>query len=710
MKRLLAVILLLFSGKVIAQKLVAVDPELKYQTIEGWGGSLSWWANNVGGWATTAQVDTICNWITGVNELNMNIFRFNIAGGENPAHSHMRSDAVIPGYKPTEAGAYDWTRDANQRKFLLALKPKRADNIFEAVSYSPPYWMTNSNCTNGGTGGVENIKTAYYDDYADYLTEVVKNYKTLYNIQFRTLAPLNEPEQAWAALTTNGQEGCYVNWDHQIQLLTECKNKITAKGLSVQLSANDANSINYCVDALNYFGATNIAKIAQINTHSYGGTQRSQLYQIANQYSKRLWQSESGPLFITSPDGSELGYDMVIASRIVQDVHDMRTNAWVDWQLMDRTTNIWGLLRYDDVAHTFVKTKNYYVRMQFSRFIKQGYSIIETNQANTLAALNPANNQLVLVIVNPTLGDSSYKVDLNLFAGASTATVYRTSTTEDCATLTSMALSNGQLSYTAPAKSVTTFVIPVTLAGSPVANGLYSIQAKHSSKYMSVAGWSSVNGAQIEQWSWLNQSNLKFNVLKTNYGYSITPSYNTKVFSIDASISTNGALCKQWDDLGAASQRFNIIDVGSGYYKIVAHNSAKCLAITGAGLNNGDDVVQWEWLNGDNFKWKFTTVSAGLMAMDASSSTIKNDVGMADLSVIIYPNPASNILHINLPASAGKNNQVTITDISGKKVYLRQRAGAGITDINLRNKFTSGIYIVTVNTNGKTVSDKIVIQ
>lgn len=609
MKLTIAAILAIAANSAMAQNFIAIDPELKYQTVEGWGGSLSWWANRVGGWATSSQVDEICNWLTSPNELNMNVFRYNIGGGDDPAHNHMRFDAAIPGFKTSAAAAYDFTRDASQRKFLLALKAKRTDCIFEAASYSPPYWMTNSGCTAGGVNGAENIKTTHYTAYADYLTEVVKNYNTLYGVSFRTLEPLNEPEVAWPAL--GQQEGTYVNWDHQIALINACKSQITAKGLTVQLSANDANSIDGCVSALNYFGAANIANFSQINTHSYGGTQRSQLYAIAKQYGKRLWQSESGPLWITPPDGdnSDLAYDLVIAARIVQDMHDMHANAWVDWQLMDSYTNTWGLLRYNDSAHTYAKTKNYYVRMQFSRFIKQGYTVIGSNQANTLAAINPANNQVVLVVVNATHSDAAYKLDLNLLAGVSAAQVYRTSNTENCASLGSMGFTNNQISYTAPAMSVTTFVIPVTVAGSPVADGLYSIQAKHSSKYLSVQGWSIDNGAQIEQWSWVNQSNLKFTIQKTSYGYKIIPSYNTKVFSVDGSSGTNGALIKQWSELNAPSQRYNIIDVGGGYYKIVAHNSAKCLAINANGMNNGDDLVQWEWLNLDNFKWKFTPVT-----------------------------------------------------------------------------------------------------
>jgi hypothetical protein len=698
MKRLTIATIMMVMGRLsFAQSAIAIDPELRYQTVEGWGGSLSWWANRVGGWATTAQVDTICNWITSATGLNMNVFRYAIGGGDDPAHNHMRFDAAIPGFKTSSGGAYDWTRDANQRKFLLALKAKRADCIFEATSYSPPYWMTNSGCTAGGVGGAENIKTTHYTAYADYLTEVVKNYNTLYGVQFRTLEPLNEPEVAWPA---NGQqEGTYVNWDHQISLINACKSQVTSKGLSVQLSANDANSIDACVSALNYFGPTNIANFSQINTHSYGGTQRQQLYSIAKQYGKRLWQSESGPLWVTPPEQTDIAYDLLIAARIVQDMRDMHVNAWIDWQLMDSYTNTWGLLRYNDSAHTFVKTKNYFVRMQFSRFIKPGYTVIESNQANTLAAINPANNEIVVVVVNPTLSTAAYKLDMNLLAGVSSAQVYRTSATEDCSSLGSMSFTNNIISYTAPAMTATTFIIPATVAGSPVADGLYSIQAKHSSKYLSVQGWSSDNGAQIEQWSWINQSNLKFNVTKTSYGYKIVPSYNNKVFSVDASSSANGALIKQWSELSAASQRYNIIDVGSGYYKIVAHNSAKCLAIVGNGMNNGDDLVQWEWLNLDNFKWKFTTVTSAARITSAAAEAQQTD------DMFVYPNPVTDILYIKVAGGS----TVTLHTIAGKQV-LQQRTNGSITSIAVKEKLPAGNYILTIQNLKQTITKKITIR
>ena len=49
--------------------------------------------------------------------LGYNIFRYNIGGGENPAHEHMRQWREMPGFL-NAAGTWDWNADANQRNVL----------------------------------------------------------------------------------------------------------------------------------------------------------------------------------------------------------------------------------------------------------------------------------------------------------------------------------------------------------------------------------------------------------------------------------------------------------------------------------------------------------------------------------------------------------------------------------------------------------------
>lgn len=64
---------------------ITIDPNQTYQTIEGWGSSLCWWATQVGAW-DEAKVDSIVDLITSPEKLNMNIFRYNIGGGDDPSH------------------------------------------------------------------------------------------------------------------------------------------------------------------------------------------------------------------------------------------------------------------------------------------------------------------------------------------------------------------------------------------------------------------------------------------------------------------------------------------------------------------------------------------------------------------------------------------------------------------------------------------------
>ncbi|MGE5449362.1 MAG: hypothetical protein ACM3PR_13450, partial [Bacteroidales bacterium] len=51
------------SGTSLSRTDIAIDPALKSQVIEGWGASLCWWANIMGGFSD-AKVKTICDWIT----------------------------------------------------------------------------------------------------------------------------------------------------------------------------------------------------------------------------------------------------------------------------------------------------------------------------------------------------------------------------------------------------------------------------------------------------------------------------------------------------------------------------------------------------------------------------------------------------------------------------------------------------------------------
>ena len=458
-------IFLLLNFSLMGQSVLKPDPGQKFQKWKGWGISLAWWANYVGDW-DEASVNEISNWITSPDELNMNVFRYNIGGGDNPAHSHMRKDgADIPGYKPAENGDFDWSLDAKQRNFLLKLNSLRKDAFNEAESYSPPWWMTISGCTSGAADGTDNLKDDYYDDFASYLTTTVSNYKTKYGITFSTLSPMNEPCSGWWK-AMGGQEGCAFSQESQHRLIKEVYKSLAMKNMLAycSISVMDANSLDQCLKGIqNYEKAGDIIPlIQQVNTHSYADTNRVELGKLSKKLGLRMWQSESGPL-----DVNLTGFDnyLFMAQRIVTDIQELQPEVWCDWQLASQGIGDgrWGLVSYDPVKKIYQREKSYYVRKQFSKYIKPGYTLIAGSDKNSLAALSPDGKHLVIVIVNEDIAGKSISIDLSDFSKtAKSATLCRTSQNEDCKEIDdSLTVIKKRITYTAPAKSVSTFQLEV---------------------------------------------------------------------------------------------------------------------------------------------------------------------------------------------------------------------------------------------------------
>lgn len=96
------------------------------------------------------------------------------------------------------------------------------------------------------------------------------------------------------------------------------------------------------------------------------------------------------------------------------------------------------------------------------------------------------------------------------------------------------------------------------------------------------------------------------------------------------------------------------------------------------------------------------------MATDANNEA--ND-GTVDLpGAVIYPNPATKVLYVNLPSGSGRTSTVTISDVSGRQVW-QQRAGNGrVLAIPVKGRWPAGLYVVTVQNSRRTITSKIVIQ
>jgi O-glycosyl hydrolase len=439
--------------------LVKVDTETRHQTFEGWGTSLCWWANRVGGWdeaARNAVVDAVVNPESG---LGYNIFRYNIGGGDAPAHDHMDQYREMPGFSPS-AGSFDGDADENQRAVLRQIAATGSELILEAFSNSPPYWMTKSGCASGSADGENNLADDSYEAFADYLTDVVQHLRDTDGIIFRTLEPLNEPNANWWR-AEGSQEGCHFSPPNQETLIQAVAARLLEKGLTeTRVSAADENSMDDAYDNLRGFAATTLAAIEQVNVHSYAGTQRAELRELTSMLGKRLWQSESGPLSQELSDDTHAA--LFMAGRIITDLRELEPAAWIDWQVGD-SSRYWASVWLNDAGQSFMPLKRFYMHAGFSRFIRPGAVFVEVDNPDMVAAVSADQRSLALVVRNGDMSETRrFTFDLTKLptVGASAA-AYRTSRTEDLDVLEPVAIDQFRLVVAIPPYSVSSYVIPM---------------------------------------------------------------------------------------------------------------------------------------------------------------------------------------------------------------------------------------------------------
>lgn len=470
----LLLVLTLYSGATSAQgnlqqkteKQLVINSKQLHQTIEGWGSSLCWWAAQVGTW-NEARVDSIVDLITSADKLNMNIFRYNIGGGDDPAHlgGHMVKGkgkrAEMEGFKQSADAPYNWAADKGQRTLMLKIKAKRPDAIFEAFSNSPPYWMTFSGCAGGNIDPLkDNLKPEYFGLFCDYLVDVCKYYKDLYGLEFNSLEPFNEStSNYWYNL--GSQEGCHFTPESQLKIIRLLATRLRSSGLKTIISASDETSLQSCIKVLKIYRSAGdiLDKIGRWNTHTYSGTnsERTEVSSLVKSVGKPFWQSETGP---GGRKASSFETDLFLAQKQFDDLNLMQPQAWLDWQLMEENNEIWCLLKCNFNSQYYEIVKNFYVRMQITRFFKQGYSMIESGDEEVLAAINRKKNEVVVAILNKSNQPKSYNLRFeSVRKSAKILSVYRTSTSENCAKIASPTVKKQSFSYEAPGLTLTTFVL-----------------------------------------------------------------------------------------------------------------------------------------------------------------------------------------------------------------------------------------------------------
>jgi len=430
-----------------ADQTARVNPRsVLVKSFDGWGTSLCWWAYVLGN-STNREVYADLAF----KSLQLNIIRYNIGGGENPAHpGWMEPRARMPGFEP-RPGVWDWKADANQRWFLRAAVARGANRVL-AFADSPPYWMTVSGSVTGATNGAQNnLRADCEEAFTKYLVTVVRQLTELDGVQFNLLTPMNEPAANWWRFAGR-QEGTHMSPAQQARLINRLYPLLRQNHLRTGIAATDDNAEQDAVTTVKAYSAGTRRKLAVITSHTYSANAPADLRELAVTAAKPLWISEYG-------DGGADGLTM--ARRIRDDLAQTHACAWIYWQFAEPDSN-WGLVQFHsaEANPSFSFNRKFYVLSQFSRFIRPGDEIIESGDEDSLAAYNAKLHRLVVVSVNDREAPRSKCFDLAAFNIAdSQAHGCRTSAHEDAVDLPPQAVSRQQLTIILPAKSVTTWVI-----------------------------------------------------------------------------------------------------------------------------------------------------------------------------------------------------------------------------------------------------------
>lgn len=405
--------------------------------FDGWGTSLCWWANRLGYSDELAQQSA--DLFYGDDGLRMNIMRYNIGGGDNPSHTHItRTDSMVPGWlvKDGDEYVYDYDADHNQLNVMeRCVKAAGDDAVVEVFSNSPPYFMTVSGCSSGGTdSNVDNLRDDAYEDFAEYLAHVTDYIQNKLGIKVTSVSPMNEPNTNFWGAYNYKQEGCHFDAGESQSRIIE----LTAKALknydldNVIVAASDETSTELQIQEYNSYSDAAKKVIGRINTHTYNPTRAGELGQLARDEGFKLWMSEVDGNGSSGENAGEMGAALWFGQKIISDINALTPSAWIMWQAIDKhiceegylgrqdsgmidvTTGFWGLAVADHDNVDIILTQKYYGMGQFTRFIRPGCTLI-TCGSDSLAAYDPESNTLSIVALNATAGDKTANFNLSQF-------------------------------------------------------------------------------------------------------------------------------------------------------------------------------------------------------------------------------------------------------------------------------------------------------
>ncbi|MEU4292768.1 RICIN domain-containing protein [Kribbella sp. NPDC026596] len=139
----------------------------------------------------------------------------------------------------------------------------------------------------------------------------------------------------------------------------------------------------------------------------------------------------------------------------------------------------------------------------------------------------------------------------------------------------------------------------------------YQLVSVRSSKVLDVNGFSTADGARIQQWTDQHTANQQWKLRSTGNGYYELANRNSgKVLGIAGSSTAHAAATEQQTDSSSTAQEWKISEVsGSDAVTFTNRKSGQLLDVSGNSTAQGAAVIQFPATGGPNQQWKLVKLA-----------------------------------------------------------------------------------------------------
>ena len=405
---------------------VTINSGKQYQTMQGFGASGAWWAQEVGGWAQLDEAsgkpvrERISELLhSKENGIGLSIYRYNIGGGSaNSGKGDFWNPLRRAECFEVSAGEYDWSRDANAVYMMRQAVKDGADELILFVN-SPPERLTNNGKAHLDKNFRPNLKKKNCPDFARYVMDIAEHF-VKEGLPVKYISPVNEPQWKW----TGGQEGCHyrpwgVHWAMRA-VADELEKRPALK--NVKLSGPENGDIRFfnkiyirwilndkvirrnmdSIDVHSYFSNVKIPIIKGWLNERTGFLRRFNKWMAKKHPDIPVKMSE----WTHMKGGRDKGMDSALkmAKIMFEDISIMNAASWQHWIAVSEVDFCDGLIYINLDSKTFEMTKRYYATGNLSLFVERGARRIEISCDNKdlqLLAFEK-NGKTTVIAVNPT--------------------------------------------------------------------------------------------------------------------------------------------------------------------------------------------------------------------------------------------------------------------------------------------------------------------